>query len=111
MSTITIEDFSKIDIRVGKVIEATEVAESTKLIKLSVDFGSLGQRTVFAGIKKWYTPSDLIDKNFVFVYNLKSRPMMGEESQGMVMAAEDEAEENCVLLIPDKEIPEGTRVH
>ena len=111
MSTITIEDFSKIDIRVGKVIEAKEVPQSSKLIKLRVSFGNLGERTIFAGIKAWYKTKDLIGKNFVFVYNLKPKPIMGEESQGMVMAAEDEAEENCVLLIPDKDIPEGTRVH
>ena len=111
MDEITVDDFSKIEIRVGKVIEATLVPESSKLIKLRVSFGELEERTIFAGIKAWYQPEDLTGKNFVFVYNLKPRPMMGEESQGMVMAAEDEAEENCVLLIPDKEIPEGTRVH
>ena len=111
MDEITIDDFSKIEIKVGKVIEATLVPESSKLIKLRVSFGESGERTVFAGIKTWYQPEDLVGKNFVFVYNLKPKPMMGELSQGMMMAAEDEGEKECVLLIPDKDIPEGTRVH
>lgn len=111
MDEIAIDDFSKIDIRVGKVIEATLVPESSKLIKLRVSFGNLGERTIFAGIKAWYKTKDLTGKNFVFVYNLKPKPIMGGESQGMMMAAEDESEKECVLLIPDKDIPEGTRVH
>ena len=111
MDEVTIDDFSKIEIRVGKIIEATLVPESSKLIKLRASFGELGERTIFAGIKAWYQPEELIGKNFVFVYNLKPKPMMGEESHGMMMAAENESEKECVLLIPDKDIPEGTRVH
>ena len=111
MDEIAIDDFSKIDIRVGKVIEAKLVPESSKLIKLKVSFGELGKRTIFAGIKAWYKPENLVGKNFVFVYNLKPKAMMGEASQGMMMAAEDESEKECVLLIPDKDISEGTRVH
>ncbi|MEK7111853.1 MAG: methionine--tRNA ligase subunit beta [Patescibacteria group bacterium] len=111
MDEISIDDFAKIDIRVGKVIEATAVPESSKLIKLQVDFGKLGERTIFAGIKAWYKPEDLTDKNFIFLYNLKPKAMMGEESQGMMLAAEDEDEKECVLLIPDKDIPAGTQVH
>jgi len=111
MDTVIFEDFSKLEIRVGKVIEATLVPESSKLIKLRASFGELGERTIFAGIKAWYQPEDLTGKNFVFVYNLKPRPMMGEESQGMMMAAEDDDGKECILLIPDKDIPEGTRVH
>jgi len=111
MDEISIDGFSKIDIRVGRVIEATEVPESSKLIKLRVDFGKLGERTIFAGIQAWYKPEDLSGKNFVFLYNLKPKAMMGEESQGMMLAAEDEDEKECVLLIPDKDIPAGTKVH
>lgn len=111
MDEISINDFAKIDIRVGKVIEAAFVPESSKLIKLRVDFGKLGERTIFAGIKAWYKPGDLTDKNFIFLYNLKPKAMMGEESQGMMLAAEDEDEKECVLLIPDKNIVAGTKVH
>lgn len=110
-NTISFEDFSKIDLRVGKIIEAKEVEGSEKLIRLAVDFGSLGERIIFAGIKKWYKAEDLVGKLFVFVFNLEPRPMFGEESQGMIVAAETDEGEECVLLIPDKEIAPGTKVH
>lgn len=109
--TITIDDFTKIDMRVGKVVEAIEVPESRKLLRLKVDFGPLGERIVFTGIRKWYAASDLDGKNFVFLFNLEPRAMMGEESQGMIMAAEDESGENCVLLIPEKGIDLGSKIH
>jgi methionine--tRNA ligase beta chain len=111
MDTITIDDFAKIDFRVGKVVEALEVPESNKLLRLKVFFGDLGERIIFSAIKKWYEPSDLEKKSFVFVFNLESRKMMGEESQGMIVAAETEDGADCVLLIPEKEIAPGTKVH
>jgi len=111
METMTIDDFSKIDLRIGKITQASFVKDSEKLIKLSVDFGELGTRTIFAGIRKWYTVEDLVERNAVFVFNLEAKKMMGEESQGMLLAAEDEDEENCVILVPDKDIVPGTRVH
>lgn len=107
---MTFQDFSQLDIRVGKVDQAENVEDSEKLIRLQVDFGG-ETRTVFAGIRKWYNPEDLVGNSYVFVYNLEPKKMMGEESQGMILAAEDETAENCVLLIPDKNIISGTKVH
>lgn len=110
MSTIGIEDFSKVEIRIGKVKKAEDIKESEKLIKLLVDFGVKGEKTVFAGVKKWYQPKDLEGRLLTFVYNLEPRKMMGDISEGMVLAAETENGETCVLLIPDKDISPGTRV-
>jgi methionyl-tRNA synthetase len=109
--TVTFNDFSQIDFRVGKVIKAKNIEGADTLIRLKVDFGPLGERTILSGIKKWYHPEDLEGKNFIFVFNLAPKKMMGEESQGMIMAAEDEASEKCVLLIPESDIAPGTRVH
>ena len=110
MTNVNYDDFSKIDLRVGKVETAEVVEGSEKLIKMQVDFGDLGKRVIFAGIRKWYQPDDLQDKTFIFVFNLEPKKIMGEESQGMILAAEEEDGENCVLLVPDKNIPPGTKV-
>ena len=111
MDPINFEDFAKIDFRVGKVIKAENIEGAETLMRLKVDFGPLGERTILSGIKKWYQPKDLKGKNYIFVYNLEPKKMMGEDSQGMIMAAEDESGENCVLLVPDDDIAPGTRVH
>jgi methionine--tRNA ligase beta chain len=111
MTSINFEEFSKIDLRIGRVEKADFVESSEKLIKLEVSFGHLGKRNIFAGIRRWYTPADLIGNLYIFVFNLEPKKMIGSESQGMILAAEDENEENCVLLIPDKNIPPGTKVH
>ena len=111
MDPVNFEDFTKIDFRVGKVIKAENIEGAETLMRLKVDFGPLGERTILSGIKKWYQPKDLKGKNYIFVYNLEPKKMMGEDSQGMIMAAEDESGENCVLLVPDDDIAPGTRVH
>lgn len=109
--TISFEDFKKLDFRVGKVIKAEDIEGAEILMRLTVDFGEMGERVILSGIKKWYKPEDLKGKNFIFVVNLEPKEMMGEKSQGMILAAEDESLENCVLLIPDKDIAPGTKVH
>jgi len=111
MDPINFGDFTKIDFRVGKVIKAENIEGAETLMRLSVDFGPLGERVILSGIKKWYKPKDLKGRNYIFVYNLEPKKMMGEDSQGMIMAAEDEDGENCVLLVPDDDIAPGTRVH
>lgn len=88
---ISFTDFSKLDIRVGTVIECVEKEGSDKLLKLTVDFGEEGQKTIFSGIKKWYTPEDLKDKQFIFIINLEPRKMMDEYSEGMLMAADSDS--------------------
>lgn len=112
---ITIDDFKKVELKVAKVIAAERVAGSDKLLKLDVDLGpstSSGQvsekRQIIAGIGKAYNPEDLINKQIIVVANLEPRSLMGFESQGMVLAANDES--GPVLLIPDKEVAPGTDI-
>ena len=111
MDPVNFEDFTKIDFRVRKVIKAENIEGAETLMRLKVDFGPLGERTILSGIKKWYKTKDLKGRNYIFVYNLEPKKMMGEDSQGMIMAAEDEGGENCVLVVPDDDIAPGTRVH
>jgi len=110
-NTVSFSDFLKLDFRVGKVVKAEYIEGADSLIRLRVDFGPLGERTILSGIKKWYNPRELKGKNYIFVVNLEPKIIMGEESQGMIIAAESDDQETCVLLIPDKEIAPGTKVH
>lgn len=87
---VTIDDFAQLDLRVGKVVECVEVEKSEKLLKLTVDFGEEGQRTIFSGIKQWYSPDNIKGKQFIFCINLEPRKMMGEFSEGMLLAADGE---------------------
>lgn len=105
--TINIDDFAKIEIRVGTVVEAEEIDGSEKLLKLQVDFGEETKRQILSGIKKWYKPTHLIGKQFVFVTNLEPRKMMGLESQGMIMCADGV---KPVPLKPSKKVPNGSGI-
>lgn len=88
---ITIDEFARLEQRVGKVIEAANVPNSEKLIKLSVNFGKLGMRTIFTGVREFgYAPADFLGKQFLFITNLLPRRMLGEESQGMILAVDGE---------------------
>jgi tryptophanyl-tRNA synthetase len=87
--SITIDEFSRIEMRVGKVEAAENVEKSEKLIRLHVDFGEIGKRIIFTGVRGYgYKPEDFIGKQFFFVVNLEYRKMMGEESQGMILAVD-----------------------
>ena len=113
MNTIDFKDFMKLDIRVGKVLEAEVVEESNKLIRTIVDFGELGKRTIVSGIKEWYKPEDLEGRMFPYVVNLEPKKIMGIESQGMLLAAgpiNEEGEKTAVLLAPLEEVEPGTKI-
>ena len=105
---ISIEDFQKIQLKVGKIIEVEQVPKSNKLLKLQVDLGT-EQRQIIAGIGKKYTSEDLVGKTIVVVANLKPAQIMGVESQGMVLAA---GENNVLGLvtISENDIDPGTQV-
>ena len=103
---VAFDDFAKLDLRVGQIVEAEAVPKSQKLIKLKVDIG-LEMRTVVAGIKEHCEAEQLIGKKIVVVANLKPAKLMGIESQGMLLAAKlDEALE--VVAIQD--LPPGSVV-
>jgi methionine--tRNA ligase beta chain len=105
---ITFTDFEKIDLRIGKIIEATQIPESKKLIKILVDFGS-EKRQAVAGLLKYYKPEELVGKKYVFLLNLQRRILAGIESQCMILGAEDEAG-NVTVLQPEKDIIEGSKI-
>jgi tRNA-binding protein len=88
MSLISIDDFKRVDLRVGKVLEATRVEGSKKLIKLVVDLGA-ERRQILAGLAEYYKPEELVGKYVVVVANLQPKKMMGLESQGMLLATCD----------------------
>lgn len=104
---INYDDFKKIELKVAKVIEAERVEGSEKLLKLKVDLGS-EQRQIIAGIGSRYQPEQLIDKEIIVVANLEPRSLMGHESQGMLLAASDDA--GPVLLGVDREVLAGTTI-
>lgn len=105
---IGIEDFAKVQLKIGRVLEAEPLEGSDKLLKLQVVIGE-ERRQIVAGIKKNYTPEDLIGRQVVVCVNLKPAKLRGTESQGMLLAATD-ADGGAILLQPDKEAPEGTGV-
>jgi methionyl-tRNA synthetase len=104
---ISFEEFQKIELKVAKIIEAEKIEKSEKLLKLIVDLGD-EKRQLVAGIAKYYKPEDLIGKEIVVVANLEPKKLMGIESQGMLLAANVNGEP--VILIPEKEVPPGTKV-
>jgi methionine--tRNA ligase beta chain len=107
---ITIDDFSKIEIRVGQVLEASNQEGSEKLIRLKVDFGNEDIRTIFTGVRSFgYTPDYFKDKKWLFVTNLEPKKIMGEESQGMILAV-DGADERPVFVIPASEVAVGAKL-
>jgi methionine--tRNA ligase beta chain len=106
---ITFNEFQKLDLRIGKIAEASHITGSRNLIKMMVDFGS-EKRQAVAGLLQWYRPEELVGKKCAFILNLQRRKMMGVESQCMIFAAEDD-KGNVVLLQPEKDIAEGSRIH
>lgn len=105
---ITIEEFAKVQFRIGRVLEAEYLEGSDRLMKLQVIIGD-ERRQIVAGIRSNYEPLDLVGRQVVVVANLKPAMLRGTESQGMLLAAVDD-QGGAVLLQPDKETPEGAKV-
>ena len=106
---INIKDFAKIELRVAKIIKAEGIEEADKLIKLHLDVGDLGERTVFAGIKSAYSPENLNGMHVVLVANLEPRKMKFGVSEGMVLASSDD-EGSIYLVSPDEGAKPGQLV-
>ena len=105
---ISFEDFSKLDIRVGRVLECIKVPKADKLLQFKIDDG-LGGRTIVSGIAKHYAPEDLVGKNVCFIANLAPRKLKGIESQGMILSAED-ADGRLIVIEPADEVRPGSEV-
>ena len=97
---IEFEDFEKLDIRVGKVIECEKVKKSEKLLRFTLQVGN-DTRQILSGISKYHTPEELIGKNVIFIANLKPRKMMGLESCGMILSAEHDGELSVLTTVKD----------
>lgn len=106
---ISFEEFQKLDLRIGKISEANQIPGSRNLIKMIVDFGT-EKRQAVAGLLQWYKPEDLVGRKCTFILNLQRRKLMGVESQCMIFAAEDD-KGNVVILQPEKDIAEGSKIH
>lgn len=114
LNAVTLEEFQKVELKIGKIAAAERVAGSEKLLKLQVDLGGPDLehpdvRQIISGIAKQYAPEDLIGKEVTLVVNLESRMMMGMASQGMMLCAHGEDGEPVVLL-PEKPVPPGAEI-
>lgn len=105
---ITIDDILKLDLKTAKILEASRIEGSEKLIKLQLSLGE-ETRQIVAGIGKAYQPEELIGKTIVIIANLEPRDLMGETSNGMLLAATGQ-DGLPVLLVPDKSIEPGARI-
>lgn len=115
---ISFSDFQKLDLRIGRIAEATLVEGSAKLVKLLVGLGPAENadasetknelRHIIAGLGEAYAPETLVGKEIVVVVNLEPKVIMGVESQGMLLAADFGG--NPILIMPEEEVPEGSVV-
>lgn len=105
---ISFEDFTKVEMVVGKILEAKEHPDADKLLVFTIDVGEENPRTIISGIKKWYEPSDLVGKNVIVVKNLAPRKMRGIESQGMILASD--FDDDLSLLTTLKDMKPGSKV-
>lgn len=104
------EDWTKLDLRVAKIINVEEIEGADKLYKLTLDVGTLGRRIICAGIKKYYSNEELTGKKIIYFSNLAPRKLKGVESQGMLLAAGSSETDTCVLITPDRDIEAGTQI-
>jgi len=105
---VSFEDFSKMDLRVGKITKAEAVPQSRNLIKMLIDVGGGESRPAVAGIAQYYSPKELEGKQVAVIANLQPKRMFGIESNVMILAAEDE--KTVSILLPDRPVKVGSKV-
>jgi len=110
ISEITIDDFSKVQLVVGTIIQCEPVKGSEKLLRSQVDMGPLGIRQILSGIAKSFKPEDLIGKQGVYVVNLAPRKMMGEMSHGMMLFAVEDETARSIMVTTEGKVANGTRL-
>lgn len=113
---ISMEEFSKVEVSIGRVASAERVPETDKLLRLMVDFGEIGAdgaprpRQIISGINAYVSdPESLVDRQLAFVTNLAPRTIRGLESNGMLFAVG--SDDTFAFLTPDREVPPGTSAH
>src|SRR6185312_14872763 len=100
-STITIDTFLQVDLRVGQIVTAERIPNADKLLRLEVDMAEAeGPRQLLSGIAEWYTPESLVGLRIIVVSNLQPRRMRGLESQGMLLAADDAEGRPALATVP-----------
>jgi len=109
INEISFKDFQKLDLRIGRVETAERVPGSDNLLRLIVDFGDQKLQAV-SGLAKWYKPEQMVGKEYMFILNLERKKFMGVESQCMIFAAEEE-DGVPILLVPEKEVSAGAKIH
>ena len=107
MEFISYEDFSKLDLKVAKILEVEKVENTERLLRIQIDLGS-EKRQLVAGLAKAYSPEEMVGKHIVVVANLEPAVIRGVESKGMLLAAS--SEDNISLLILDRDIEPGSKV-
>ena len=103
----TIEDFAKLDIRVAEVIDLRPHPNADKLFVLEIEVGT-ERRQIVAGLRPYYRREELVGKKIVVVANLDPVKLRGEESRGMLLAAQDGS--SVVILVPERDVPAGSKV-
>lgn len=110
IKTINYNDFQKLNLIVAQIKKAEKIENADKLYKLTLDIGKPESRTIVAGIRQHYTKEELQNKKIIIIENLEPITLKGVQSNGMLLAAGSKETNQCVLLTPDKEIPNGTKV-
>jgi len=105
---VDIEDFKKLGLKIGRVIQAERINGSDKLLKLEIDLGN-EKRQIVAGLGQSYQPEELINSEIIVVSNLEPKTIMSLESNGMLLATQDE-ESRVILIRPEKEVAPGSEV-
>lgn len=105
---IEYEDFTKLDMRVGRILSVERVPKTDKLYRIHVDVGREIQ--IVSSLVPYYSEDELAGKDIIVLVNLKPATFAGEKSEGMLLCAESDDGERCVLLAPEKDIPIGTKV-
>jgi methionine--tRNA ligase beta chain len=105
---ITIDEFKRLEVRVGTVVEVSRVPRTNKLYKVIVDMGTHGKKQTVTSLVDFYKAEDLLHKRIIFLANLKETIFAGEKSEGMLLAASEGGE--LALLTIDRTVPDGSRI-
>lgn len=109
-TTITYDDFSRLDLKVATVLECKPHANADKLLILQIELANGEKRQICAGLRQHYHPEQLVGKQIVVVANLAPRTMRGEISQGMLLAASDPVTQRVIVVSPSENVAAGSKV-
>jgi len=108
LSEVSFDEFKKLDMRIGTVVDVSRIPRTERLYKIIVDLGNIGKKQTVSSLVEYYTPERLLSKRIVFLTNLKATKFAGELSEGMLMAAEKG--DKLALLTTDREIENGAKI-